>query len=304
MTIRWQRSGAQDRHLGGGVLKIGVLNLFWFGLQQAHNSLGIGFLHDADDDVRVGGLIGSMGVDLVAFVEIVDIARLEAQLATLPGAWRVRDDDGAAVASFAEAAGGDGKQRVVFAWNDNVVELVRWGRPIAVEPGRPPVVARFKSRASEKEWTAVAVHPKSGALVGWRQLPVGHDDRKAGERRLALFEKVAAWATSPPPEYEGPTVILGDFNSVKGSPETAPLLALPGWAWPEPAFVPSTAERRTTKMDHAIIDHLLLSPHWTFGDHEALAFDVDPAYPNALDPQGLVWKRTTDHRPVRMRVTL
>lgn len=282
-------------------MRLGLLNIYWFGLLQPHDPLNVGFYHDASDDERIRSLLESLDVSVLTLIEIVDIARVEQIVESLPGHWRVRDAAGAALCSSDSTATPDNVQRVVLAWNDDDVELVRWSRPLQSGP-RVPIVARFRSRTTSEEWTHVGIHPKSGILRGWGALPPNAPDHVAGKRRQQLFDELGLWLSNPPADYAGNIVVCGDFNSVADSVEATSLRELPGWTWPTPLFSPPSAEPRTTRTDPEIIDHFVLSPGLSFANHEVLAFDIIATYPNAAPISSKVWKRTTDHRPVRIRL--
>jgi hypothetical protein len=285
------------------MIHLGILNIYWFGFVPQPGSAIVQFTHEPGDDERIERVLSALSADVLALIEIVDVPRLERLVKKLPGSWRLRDAAGDAVCSQPPSHAPDGRQRVVFAWNDDTVELVRWGRPLDLGP-RKPVVARFRSRASQEEWTAVAIHPKSGAPRGWEGLPPENKDRLAGEARRAFFTSLANWLAAPPPEYAGRSVVLGDFNSVADSSEVAAVRGLPGWRWSQPTFRPPNADRRTTMTDPEIIDHFVLSPNIEFDGHEVLAFDLLPEFPDGVPASPIVWKRTTDHRGVRIRLML
>jgi hypothetical protein len=283
------------------MLRIGVLNVFWFGLKPADDTLDVGFYHEPDDDLRVAGLIAAASLDAIVLVEIVDIARAERLIKGLSGNWRLRDDTGAAICSRDPSDVSDNIQRVVLAWNDDVIELLRWDRPIHAGP-RVPVVARLRHRTDMLEITVVGVHPKSGILRGWDSYPADSKPHQDGQSRVSYFRNLAAWLSAPPAEFQGRAVVLGDFNSVYDSPEVEPLRMLPGWQWPASIFVPEDADLRTTRTDPEIIDHIVLSPELTFSEYTVLAFDLLPEFQEPIPSSELVWKRTTDHRPVRISI--
>lgn len=279
-------------------MRIASLNIYWFGLERevaTAAGLNVRFFHAPEDDRRVAGLVEATGAHVLALQEIVDVERLERALGA---SWRVRDADGHAVASAAPGPAPDSTQRVVFAWKPEFVDLMRWGLPIDATPRRP-VVARFLA-PSGLEFTLVSVHPRSGD-------PDKFD--KPAQKRQQLFDAVAAWLAAPPADYEGPyTALLGDFNALRGSRETYSLQAgaLSTWSWSPLVFSPPEVERRTTKTDLAIIDHIVVSPAIAAlrqGPAVALAFDADPRFAVA-DGDLEVWKATTDHRPVWVDITL
>lgn len=290
--------GAEVVYSEDPTMRIATLNIYWFGLQKAvaeAHGLTVEFFHAPNDDLRVAHLVEAIGADVVALQEIVDVERLERALGD---SWLVRDTAGHAVASRAPGPVPDWTQRVVFAWRRDALELVRWSLPIDVGPRRP-VVGRFRDHSGH-EFTLVAVHPKSGNPASW--------DLDA-EARRRLFDAVAAWLVAQPAGYEGPySALLGDFNSVVFSHETEALRtgALSAWSWSPLEFSPSNVERRTTRTDSAIIDHILLSPALAAcrqGPAVALAFDADPTFA-PTGPEVAVWKSTTDHRPVWVDVLL
>ena len=133
--------------------------------------------------------------------------------------------------------------------------------------------------------------------------PVSDVDRsQAGQNRTKFFKGLVGWLSAAPATFPAPYVVLGDFNSIRDSSECDALRNLPGWTWPMPAFIPTTADARTTLTDPAIIDHFVLSPGLTFERHEVIAFDRLPDFPDAAPHSSVVWKRTTDHRLVRMTI--
>ncbi len=82
------------------LLSVATANIYWYGLSaSAAAPLGIGFRHTAADDRRLATLLSRLGADLVAFQEIVDVARFERVLAEVEPALGVRDNLGQVVAS-------------------------------------------------------------------------------------------------------------------------------------------------------------------------------------------------------------
>ena len=259
------------------MMKIGTFNIYWFG-----DTEGEKFHHAPEDDARLASLIKSMNTDVIGFIEIVDVPRFEALLGKVGPTWTFRDAANATLTSK------PGRQRLVLAWNTNTVELVRWTR---IDYGdRRPIVARLKEQATGKEVLAILVHPKSTAF----------DDPTGIERRTKTFQAVADFLSDPPPEYSNlPAFVFGDFNSLDGSPEQAPLVAQDGWRVLAPTVIPAGAGVWTTNLDKEVIDHFVISPAITVvSEPTIIAYDEDPAIDDPPGSKYPVMKRLSDHRPV------
>ena len=259
------------------MMKVGTFNIYWFGNTQGDN-----FHHAPEDDARLASLIKSMNTDVIGFIEIVDVLRFEALLGKVGPTWTFRDAANATLTST------PGSQHLVLAWNTDTVELVRWTR---IDFGdRRPIVARLKERATGKEVLAILVHPKSTTF----------DDPIGIARRTQTFEAVAGFLTGPPPEYSNlPAFVFGDFNSLAGSPEQVPLVALKHWHVLAPTVIPAGAGLWTTNLDKEVIDHFVISPAITVTSGPTIiAYDKNPAIDDPGGSTNDVMKRLSDHRPV------
>lgn len=288
------------------LMRLTTLNAYWFGLSPAlHGDLANGkFLRGPGDDGRLGALIASLDADLIAFEEIVEPAAMEALLTASEPAWRVRDDAGAFVANADHQ-----DPQVLWAWRSDRVELLRWTRvpkPVGVVLGgghRAPVVGVFRHRASGLELSAAVLHAKSGK-PDWQPRP----DTNA-EMRVKQLEILRAWLDAAPAEFVRPLrVVAGDFNSLADSPELRALVSGPmaDWSVLAPTFRPGGARHESTRTDPGcVIDHFVVSPALRAlleAPPEVYAFDEDPAFLDEPSPEGPLWKRTTDHRPVTLTI--
>lgn len=104
------------------MVRLGVLNVYWFGLVKAPRLIQVAFYREAADVGRVKDLLAFLDVDVLALIEVIDVALLRTILQELPGHWRLDALDGEAVSSKPPQPLDD-EQRIVFAWNDDVVEL-------------------------------------------------------------------------------------------------------------------------------------------------------------------------------------
>ena len=264
-------------------MKVGTFNIYWFGDTQ-----GDRFQHAPEDDARLASLIGSMNTDVIGFIEIVDVPRFEALLGKVGPTWTFRDAANDTLTST------PGSQHLVLAWNTDTVELVRWTR---IDFGnRNPIVARLKERATGKEVLAILVHPKSTGFTD----PIGI------EKRTKTFKAVVSFLADPPPGFRDlPAFVFGDFNSLAGSPEQAPLVAQDGWRLLTPTVVPAGAGVWTTNMDKEVIDHFVISKEIGVTDGPTIiAYDHDPAINDPAGSEDWVMKRLSDHRPVWVTFTL
>lgn len=280
------------------MITIGLLNIYWFGAQHLHF---VPFEREPADDERLSQLISQLHADVFVFIEIVDIERFQQVLSRVGPGWTISDANGEVVASSKPHL--PQGQRVVVAWNRDSIELVSWSVLADGQP-RTPVVARLRDRQTATEWTLVAVHPLSGD-PRWEENHVPEEVAKANARK-ALFATVATWLSQPDAGFDGPlAMVVGDFNSLGNSPEVSPLVtgSLTGWRVLDAAIRPEGAGLFTTKTDSVVIDHIVLSPAFlplVIAPPEIYAFDQDPAFPDIEPSSSVVWKRLTDHRPVRL----
>lgn len=264
-------------------MKVGIFNIYWFG-----DTHGNKFHHAPGDDARLASLIGSMNIDVMGFIEIVDVLRFEALLGKVGPTWTFRDATNATLTSI------PGSQHLVLAWNTDTVELVRWRR---IDFGnRTPIVARLQERATGREVLAILVHPKSS----------GFTDPDGIAQRTQTFKEVVSFLAVPPPEFSDlPAFVFGDLNSLAGSPEQAPLLAQDDWRLLAPTVVPAGAGVWTTNMDQEVIDHFVISPAIAVTDGPTIiAYDRNPAIDDPGGSTDFVMKRLSDHRPVRVTFAL
>lgn len=271
------------------MITFGTFNIYFFGAADEPGR----FRHAPTDDPRLAALVSRLEADVIGFIEIVDIPRFERLLALLGPGWTVRDAAGAAVASHVD----DSTQKLVLAWNMERVAVVAWTRiPAAASHERSPVVARVKVGATEV--LAVLVHAKSTEF----------DNADGIDSRKHTFASIAAWLAAPPPEFTGvPAIVLGDFNSTKGSPEQDALLGPTGLAIPDPITEPASAGVWTSNFDGVVTDHFAVSPALSAvmsGPPVIVAFDQDPSIDDPGGSVSPVLKRLSDHRPVWLRFEL
>ncbi len=321
-------------------VRIATLNIF------GYPSSFLGNERDDKDRAMIGELIKLLDADIIVFEEIVDIADLAHLLSGfVPGRqYRLKDDAGNWIAS---AVGGNG-MKAVLAFDNTRLELLeagkamKAGQPTAPSGMRDPIAVRVRPVGGSQSLTVIGVHLKSGMLTVAPEQDA--DDKKRVKEVSSLIDWIESLSPISPDGNQRPagepTVLLGDFNAVRGNVSVEPILSgqkLKSWTWPEPLYASSmspspvpavnlpASERWTTHLDRAVIDHVLLSPEvklvegpWVY------VFSHDPAWLSAagVTAQWLekfeyvltqankppVKKenlhRITDHRPVRVTVSL
>lgn len=322
-------------------VRIATLNIFGYPSSFLGNS------RNAQDHAMIGELIKRLDADVIVFQEIIDLEELERLLSGLvPGReYRLKDD---AEHWIASAVGGNG-MKVVMAFDRNRLKPLEAGKAKKAGPGatggkRDCVAARLSPAGGGKSLTVIGVHFKSGLLT----VPPRHEPED--DTRVEEVNNLIDWIESLSPILPGvearpagePTVLIGDFNAVRGNISVEPILSgarLKSWLWAEPDFTSSLSptpvsnipagEHWTTFIDKAVIDHVLLSPEiepvegpWVY------VFEYDPTWLAAADvtqewmrkveyvltttdDEGQVTTedkenlfRITDHRPVRITVNL
>ena len=322
-------------------VRIATFNIFWF-----PSSPFIGNSRSVEDLEKLREVIKRLDADILVFQEILDIVSLENLLSGLIPArsYRLRDQAGQWAASGLEQTQG---MKVPLAFDSNKLELLEVGsarlagQPPAPMGRRDPVAARLRPLGGGPPLTVIGVHLKSGWLT--EGPPSTPDDQIRVEEMAQLTE----WITTSAPITAGgparpagePTVLIGDFNAVRGNAALTPLSPggdLSSWSWPKPRFaapmLPSPVEvnlppdeRWTTHLDKKTIDHVIASPEVELiGKPWVYAFDRDNTWLQAAGvPQDWLEEmnytftpghgpskevenlhRISDHRPVRVSVKL
>ena len=319
-------------------VRIATLNIFFFPEGFVGNKRS-----NADMEM-IRDVIRRLDSDIIVFQEIYDLGKLEQLMANvIPGrTYSMRDQAGHWAASN---IGPD--MKVPLAFDTNKLELLEVGSarnaddPPADMSRRDAVAGRFKRRDGQSSFTVVGVHLKSGYLN------VGPTNDPDDIMRTGQMANLTRWITTLAPILPGgnqrpasePTVLIGDFNAVRGNMALTPLSQggnLSTWHWPEPRFASALSpapvevnlsqdERWTTHLDKKIIDHVIVSPETKMiGDPWAYAFDYDGAWLHAagvtkqwLEHFGYTFHpvnkpprvkenlhHITDHRPVRVSIDL
>ena len=321
-------------------VRIATFNIYWF-----PSSTFIGNQRSAQDREKIREVIRRLDADIIVFQEILDLEVLEEMLSNvMPGrSYSLRDQDG----QWTSSSIGNGL-KVPLAFDSLKLELLEVGS--ARNPGEPPanmgrrdaVAARLRLRGGEQTFTVIGVHLKSGILTVGPE-PITADDFI----RQDEMAKLTHWITTSAPIVPGgqerpagePTVLIGDFNAVRGNASLQPLTQdgdLSNWNWPNPRFASTMlpapeevplppSEQWTTHLDKKIIDHIILSPDVRLIDGPwAYAFDLDQSWLQAAGVSQ-AWleqrdytltpghgtpsrvenlHRITDHRPVRVSVEI
>nr|AIB07915.1 EXOMEG1 [uncultured organism] len=321
-------------------VRIATFNIFWF-----PSSTFIGNSRSVEDLDKLREVIKRLDADILVFQEILDLQALENLLSLIPDrSYSLRDQDGNWAASGAEKPN---DLKVPIAFDSNKLELLEAGRALLAGQSpaswgrRDPVAARFRPIGGGTPLTVIGVHLKSGILTEGAEAETPDDEIRIEEmENLTNWIKTLAPITpsgQPRPANES-TVLIGDFNAIRGNVALKPLLSdaeLSKWSWPQPRFAsamsPSTVEvnlplkeRWTTHLDREVIDHVIVSPEvklvegpWVY------AFDYDDSWLQAanvtkdwLEQSGYTFKkgnnlkavenlhRISDHRPVRVIVEL
>lgn len=319
-------------------VRIATLNIYFFPEGFVGNK------RSSADMEMIRGVIRRLDSDIIVFQEINDLESLEQLMVNvIPGrTYSMRDQAGHWAASN---IGPD--MKVPLAFDTNKLELLDVGSarnaddPPANRARRDAVAGRFRPREGGPSFTVVGVHLKSGILT------VGPTTDPDDEMRTEQMANLTRWITTLAPMLPGgqqrpagePTVLIGDFNAVRGNMALTPLSQggnLSAWHWPEPRFASAMApapveinlpqgERWTTHLDKEIIDHVIVSPEVKMiGDPWAYAFDYDGSWLQAagvtkqwLENFGYTLHpvnkpsevkenlhHITDHRPVRVSIEL
>jgi endonuclease/exonuclease/phosphatase family metal-dependent hydrolase len=319
-------------------VRIATFNIYWF-----PSSTFTGNQRDGKDFEQIREVIRRLDSDVIVFEEILDLVTLEQLLENvIPGrSYSLKDQAGR------WAASGTGKGlKVALAFDSNKLEALDVGnaRLAGVDAAagglRDPVAARLRPRGGGPSFMVIGVHFKSGILTVVPEPSTEEDDTRTIEvANLSEWIRTSAAITPDGlarPKNE-PTILIGDFNAIRGNVSLAPLVppgVLSTWSWPAlrfaSALLPDTVEinlpakeRWTTHLDKEIIDHIILSPEVKLIDGPwAYAFDYDNSWLQAagvtkawLETPGFTFTpkgkepvqmenlhHITDHRPVRVTV--
>jgi endonuclease/exonuclease/phosphatase family metal-dependent hydrolase len=323
-------------------VRIATFNIFWF-----PSSSFIGNRRSEEDREKIREVIKRLDADILVFQEILDLEALEGLLSGLiPGrSYCLRDQAGHWAASTIGQKQG---MKVPLAFDSNKLELLEVGsaltaaQPPAPKGRRDPVAARLRPLGGGPPLTVIGVHLKSGVLTA-SSTPSTPDDVIRVEEMARLTEWIKTSAPITPGgqarPIDEPTVLIGDFNAVRGNAALNPLSpagALASYSWPEPRFastmLPSPVEvnlplleRWTTHLDRKVIDHVILSPEvklietpWVYAFDrddswlqaagvsqdwlEEMDYTLKPKHGSPGDVENL--HRVSDHRPVRVSVEL
>ena len=317
-------------------VRIATLNIFFFPEGFVSNKRTNADLEMIRDVIR------RLDSDIIVFQEINDLEKLEQLMVNvIPGrTYSLRDQAGHWAASN---IGPD--MKIPLAFDSNKLELLEVGSarnaddPPASKSMRDSVAARFRPRGGVTSFTVVGVHLKSGILT------VAPDKNTNDEKREVQMRNLTKWITKlvsitpggPTRPAHEPTVLIGDFNALRGNVALMPLSQggdLATWSWPVPRFASAMLpapvevnlpqwERWTTHLDRKIIDHVIVSPEVKLIDGPwAYAFDYDESWLQAagvtkqwLEDMGYTFHpvnespkvmenlhHITDHRPVRVSI--
>ena len=322
-------------------VRIATFNIYWF-----PSSTYIGNRRSGEDLKKIREVIRRLDSDVLVFEEILDLEALDQLLdGVIQGrSYSLKNQAGQWAAS---AVTGD-DLKVALAFDSNKLELLDVGNarlagePPATQGRRDPVAARLKPRDDGPSFMVIGVHFKSGALTVGPD-PVTQDDFKRVKEVTKLSEWINTSAAIMPDGHARPmgepTVLIGDFNAVRGNAALKPFTPggdLSTWSWPQPRFAaamlpeivefnPPLWDRWTTHLDRKIIDHVIVSPEVTLIDGPwAYAFDRDDDWLQAAgvtqewleerdyiftpahgDPSAMEnLHHITDHRPVRVTLKL
>ena len=320
-------------------VRLATFNIYWF-----PSSTFAGNQRSAQDFEKIREVIKRLDSDILVFEEILDLETLEGLMANvIPSrTYSLRNQAG----QWAASGTGPG-MKVPLAFDSEKLELIEVGSarnpgdPHPTQSKRDPVAARFRPRGGGPTFTVIGVHLKSGYLT------VGPSEDPDDATRVKQMARLTQWINSLAPITPGgparpahePTVLLGDFNAVRGNIALTPLSpggGLSTWSWPAPRFASALLpapvvinlpphEQWTTHLDGEIIDHVIVSPEVNVIDGPwAYAFDYDNSWLQAtgvskawlekrdylFTPQNEDPKMTenlhhiTDHRPVRVSIRL
>lgn len=319
-------------------VRIATFNIFWFA-----SSTFIGNQRSPADLSKLQEVIKRLDADIIVFEEILDLPILEDLVTGVPDRSYSLRDQGDRWISSSTGSG----LKVALAFDSDKLQLIEAGT--ARNPGEAPashgkrdaIAVRVRPRDGGSPLTVIGVHLKSGTLTVGE--PVTADDFT----RVAEMEKLTRWILNLAPiapngqarQAGEPTVLIGDFNAVRGNAALTSLSpggALAQWSWPDPGFATAVspdvvpvnlppAERWTTHVDMKIIDHIIMSPQVRVIDGPwAYAFDRDNSWLQAagvtqawFEQLGCTFNpavghpsqvanlhRVSDHRPVLVSVDL
>ena len=321
-------------------VRIATFNIYWF-----PSSTFIGNQRSEEDLRKIQEVIRRLDSDILVFEEILDLQALEHLIADVmpERTYSLKDQDGHWAAS---ATTGNG-MKVALAFDRNKLEVLDVGaarlagQPPATQGKRDPVVARLRPLGGGPSFMVIGVHFKSGDLT------VGPPVTSADFDRQKEVANLSEWIRTTSPITPGnearpkdePTVLIGDFNAVRGNAALVPFAPggdLATWPWPQLRFAtamlpqpvefdPPLWDRWTTHLDRKIIDHVIVSPEVNLTDGPwAYAFDHDESWLHAagvteawLEEPDYIFTpedgdpaakenlhHITDHRPVRVTVKI
>lgn len=209
--------------------------------------------------------------------------------------------------------------------------------------GRDPYAMYLREPTTGTELTFVGVHMKSENPRAVNPVgPESKDIRELEAGFLATWLAGESKVEQENPKFNTPptekVVVMGDFNAVTTLSVLSPLRlgSLAGWHWPDRAVVESPSSGQpvddewgewSTYLDREVIDHALVSPALKEDVDDGLiyAFDLDPSLDEPAHPAGWLrqetdyelipstwlsyrvvydFYRVSDHRPVRVSITL
>lgn len=189
--------------------------------------------------------ISALHADLVGLQEVHEFQRHYLDQRLEPGRW------------FGQARGGgtDGEQCPIVVTSPSMTVLDHWTRWYGPEPDTPGT--RLPGALFPRIATMVQARDQTSGTVF--SVVNTHLDERIGANRAASMRQLVEWLHA-----STPTVIMGDFNA---EPDDVPVLGPLAEAGFE--IVPVTGGSShgfSGRADGRLIDHVLVSKHWTVED--------------------------------------
>lgn len=293
-------------------INLTTFNIFWFPQSAVAKNR-----RDDADLGRIARVLARLDTHAFVFQEILDQDRLESALSGVAGhEYRLRQKPGGTWLTSGKPQA-KASMKIVCAYDAGVLELLAAAplrnpaSDLEYKGRRDPYAMHLRVRATGAEFTLVGVHLKSG-------LPDAGQGDESAEIRSRETTFLASWlagnADLEPGHFRRPptedVIVMGDCNATGDNFSLSPLHEPPlaGWHWVQSRVVTSPdlaaptglddpAERWTTYLDRAVIDHAIAAPGLAARIRAAsiYAFDLDPALDD--DPGGgSHWlRRTTDY---------
>ena len=292
-------------------MKLATFNIYWLG----HETYG---QRTPNDIERIARVLKRLDADLYAFQEICDFEVLETVLAQVNSATSrrltVRHPKYDRLLSAKKGAG----QNVAFAYDTRELSCERFAS--VKSNGWQPLAAHFRAIKSERDFTVVAVHLKSGQPT--------FTDLTSANKRTKECRKLVAWLEGSTPSSSGKlsapfgdgAIVLGDFNALIESDQPIyekvvssldPLRTdeMANWWWEAPQ-IEDPDWPYTSITERYVLDYVMVSPELINDITEtpwAYPFDKDdePGGPVEDLPKNFrIDEQISDHRPVVVSIDL